>query len=296
MLRHAVLILLLVAAPAVASHAASVSGRFDVGGFSLNLNCQGQGRTTVVMDAGLAHSSREWEDIQSALSRNARVCTYDRAGYGLSDPGPPPRASSRLAAELRTLLERARIPPPYLLVGHSLGGYNMRAFAGLYPQETTGLVLVDAPHEALVHGFLESYFMQLIDPHGILQQLWQPGLLTNLSQLDLTPFAPLVGMTPSALRTALNEAAAFQESSNELRALGIRPELPVIVIMHGYRVFPATEIGNQMEEAWLAWQKDWASHHRFNRVIIAEHSAHDIPSTEPGVIVDAVRLLLGLSH
>ncbi|NJN47175.1 MAG: alpha/beta hydrolase [Candidatus Competibacteraceae bacterium] len=271
-----------------------LSGRFDVGGFALHMDCWGQGNPVVVLDAGLAHSSRGWGRIIRDLSGTARVCAYDRAGYGLSDPGPLPRTSSRMAAELRTLLERAQIPPPFLLVGHSLGGHNMRMFAGLYPHETAGLILVDAPHEALVQDFLESYFMRLIDPHGVLQQLWQPGLLAELNQVDLAPLAPLIGMKPNVLRTALNEVAAFQESSRELRALGIRSEVPLVVIMHGYRVFPSTPMGDQMEQAWLAWQRDFAARHRYNRFIIAQRSGHDIPGTEPEVISSAVRLLLDL--
>jgi pimeloyl-ACP methyl ester carboxylesterase len=296
MLRYVAVVFVILTTHPTPANAVPVSGRFDVGGFALHLDCRGQGQPTVVLDAGLAHSSREWSRIVRDLSGATRVCAYDRAGYGLSDPGPLPRTSSRMAAELRTLLARAHIPAPFMLVGHSLGGYNMRLFSGLYPQETAGLVLVDAPHEALVHGFLESYFMRLIDPNGVLRQLWQPGLLAELSQLDLAPLAPLIGMKPATLRTALNEIAAFQESSNELRTLGVRAEVPLVVIMHGYRVFPSTPMGDQMERAWLAWQRDLASRHRFSRFIFAERSGHDIPDTEPQVISDAVRVLLRLDR
>src|SRR5512147_669788 len=100
--------------------------RVDIGGYSLAIRCQGRGSPTVLLDAGLGGAAIEWTRVQDSLARNTRVCAYDRAGYGDSDPGPPPRSSSRIAAELRTLLERARIRPPYLLVGHSFGGYNMR--------------------------------------------------------------------------------------------------------------------------------------------------------------------------
>ena len=125
-------------------------GRFiDLGTHRLHLLEKGQGSPTIVLEAGLMSTVLSWSEIQSTLSRSYRVVSYDRAGLGWSDLGPMPRTADRMVEELHTLLERAAIPPPYVLVGHSFGGLTMPLFAARYPQETAGVVLVDpvAPAE-----------------------------------------------------------------------------------------------------------------------------------------------------
>ncbi|MGI8746474.1 MAG: alpha/beta fold hydrolase [Bryobacteraceae bacterium] len=113
----------------------------DVGEFRLNLYCAGQGSPTVVLEVGLADSLDSWSRVQPEIARFARVCSYDRAGYGYSDPGPMPRTSDRIASELRAALRSAHENPPFLLVGHSFGGFNVRVFNGKYPDEVAGLDL-----------------------------------------------------------------------------------------------------------------------------------------------------------
>ena len=108
-------------------------GRFiDVGGFRLHLYATGEGAPVVVFDAALAGSSISWTFVQPAVARFARACAYDRAGFGWSEGGPMPRTAGRIADELRVLLDRAGEPPPYLLVGHSFGGFVTRIFAAKY--------------------------------------------------------------------------------------------------------------------------------------------------------------------
>jgi len=119
----------------------------DVGGYRLHINCTGAGRTTVILDAGLGGSSLDWSRVQPGVATFTRVCSYDRAGYGWSDSGPKPRTSGRIVAELHALLVKAGIPGPYILVGQSFGGLNVRLYAYTYPQEVAGMVLVDASHE-----------------------------------------------------------------------------------------------------------------------------------------------------
>ena len=121
----------------------------DIGTHRLHLLEEGQGSPTIILEAGLMSTVLSWSEIQSALAQSYRVVSYDRAGLGWSDLGPMPRTAERMVEELRTLLERAAIPPPYVLVGHSFGGLTMPLFAARYPQETAGVVLVDpvAPAE-----------------------------------------------------------------------------------------------------------------------------------------------------
>jgi pimeloyl-ACP methyl ester carboxylesterase len=107
----------------------------DIGGYLLKINCTGNRSPTVILEAGLGDVSIEWSRVQPEIAKFARVCSYDRAGYASSDAGPMPRTSVQIAKELHT---------PYLLVGHSFGGYNVRVFNGNYPGEVTGIVLVDS--------------------------------------------------------------------------------------------------------------------------------------------------------
>jgi pimeloyl-ACP methyl ester carboxylesterase len=102
----------------------------DIGKFKLNLHCIGEGSPTVVPESGLTDSLDSWIRVQPGIARFARVCSYDRAGYGYSDPGPMPRTSDQIASELHAALQSAGEKPPYLLVGHSFGGYNVRVFNG----------------------------------------------------------------------------------------------------------------------------------------------------------------------
>ena len=115
----------------------------DVGGHRLHVLDSGKGHPTVVFEAGLPGSVLSWHQVQQELARLVRVVSYDRAGLGWSDPGPEPRTAERIVEELRLLLDRAGVPGPYILVGHSFGGLTTRLFAARYPDEVAGLVLVD---------------------------------------------------------------------------------------------------------------------------------------------------------
>jgi pimeloyl-ACP methyl ester carboxylesterase len=122
----------------------------DIGGRRLHLYCMGTMAgpdaipVSVVFESGIAASSLNWRRVQVDVAKFAHACSYDRAGYGWSDAGPGPRSARAAAADLRRLLQTARVPPPYVLVGHSYGGYVIVMFAAEYPGDVAGLVLVDA--------------------------------------------------------------------------------------------------------------------------------------------------------
>ncbi len=101
----------------------------------------------MVQESGLAESLDTWKRVQPEIAQRTRVCSYDRAGYGYSDPGPMPRTSDRIASELHAALQSAGEKPPYLLVGHSFGGFNVRVFNAKYSDQVAGLILVDSTQE-----------------------------------------------------------------------------------------------------------------------------------------------------
>ena len=115
----------------------------DLGTHRLHLYETGGSGPTILLEAGLMSTVLSWSGLQRELSRGFRVVSYDRAGLGWSDPGPLPRTADRIVDELNTLLERAAIPGPYVLVGHSFGGLTMPLFAARFPEKVAGLVLVD---------------------------------------------------------------------------------------------------------------------------------------------------------
>src|SRR5215210_6974824 len=120
----------------------------DVGYYSLHLYCTGEGGApTVVMDSGLGGTVLDWQLVQPEVAKFMRVCTYDRAGMGWSDPGAQPRTSQQIVKELHTLLGNAGVQGPYVLVGHSLGGTNMQVYDNQYSDEVAGIVLVDSALE-----------------------------------------------------------------------------------------------------------------------------------------------------
>jgi pimeloyl-ACP methyl ester carboxylesterase len=121
----------------------------DVGGHRLHLNCAGSGTPTVVLESGLGETSAYWGWISTSVARDTKVCMYDRAGRGWSDATSVSQDGVAVATDLHTLLDRARVPGPFVLVGHSSGAQYVRIFAGRYPEQVAGVVLLDGqPAEA----------------------------------------------------------------------------------------------------------------------------------------------------
>jgi pimeloyl-ACP methyl ester carboxylesterase len=136
-----------VSAQDLPTSAPSAPGRLiDVGGWRLHLYCTGparSGQATVILEAGIGDFSVEWSLVQPKVAAFARVCSYDRADEGWSDYGPHPRTMHQIVSELHTLLTKAGMQPPYVLVGHSYGGWLVRLYRSQYPSEVVGLVLVE---------------------------------------------------------------------------------------------------------------------------------------------------------
>ena len=132
----------------------------DVGPYRLHLECTGSGAPTVVLEPGAGASAASLGWIAPTVARDTRVCVYDRAGRGWSDPAPSPPDGAQIATDLHTLLGRAHVPGPYVLAGHSFGGLYVMSFAARYPEQVAGMILVDstAPSTAPVSpGRVGSY-------------------------------------------------------------------------------------------------------------------------------------------
>lgn len=121
----------------------------NIGSHQLHIYATGNGSPTVVLEAGGLGWSLDWHLVQTEVAKFTRVCSYDRAGFGWSESGPAPRTSKQIVTELHALLEKAEISKPYILVGASFGGHTARLFTKSYPGEVSGIILVDARHEAI---------------------------------------------------------------------------------------------------------------------------------------------------
>ncbi len=193
----------------------------DVGGYRLHLYCTGEGGPTVVLEFGLDGSYLDWYKVQPQVARFTRVCSYDRAGYGWSDPSPRPRIPSVMSEELHTLLANAGEKPPYILVGHSLGSFDVLMYAHRYPQEVAGVVLVDGAHpdELLPFYFQKKLWlrmMQITMPFGLPR--WRgwcgsgPGEIAGMKRA--------IGCRSQVYATHYAQWEAFPESADEVRRLG----------------------------------------------------------------------------
>jgi pimeloyl-ACP methyl ester carboxylesterase len=186
----------------------ATGGMYDVGGYYLRIECQGSGDSTVVFDSGLSQPRDTWGVVPGEVSKFARVCTYDRAGVGESDRAGFVRTSEDVVRELRTLLGRAREKGPFILVGHSFGGLNVRLFASDEPDDVAGLVLVDPSHE----GQYQKLASDL--PHDEAEEFLAHEGGENDEQMDmLTSASKMQSIAgPSAIPTILLSA---QPSSPE---------------------------------------------------------------------------------
>lgn len=269
---------------------------FDVGGYRLHINCTGTGGPAVIIDAGLGDWSTIWAWVQPEVAKSTRVCTYDRAGYGWSDPGPLPRNAEQFAKELHTLLHEANIPGPYVMVGHSLGGLTVRVFTGMYPSEVAGVVLIDSMSprqfeqssaDTLAQSDSQSH------PFTIYPALARIGLVRLLARpLGLIPHLPpeaekayLAGIShPTYLQTYFgDESQALPASEKQSEAVKTFGNLPLIVLtaklnpIHG----------------WQDWQTELLQLSSNSQQLFAE-SDHSIEFLKPDAAVDAILKMVEL--
>lgn len=256
----------------------------DVGGHRLHVWCTGTGVPSVILETGLSGSTADWGFVQPEVAKFTRVCSYDRAGRGYSDPGPSPRTARRIARELAVLLERSDIGRPFVLVGASSGGFSVRVFASEHSEHVAGLVLVDASHENQAHQIPQlARFVPFLASIGALR-LW--GVSFGPSPESLAPsvrkFARATSFRAAGYRAAADEIIHIRESAAEVRAT--RRALPIpVVIVTGTRGLDAT---------WRDLQRDQIGISRRGCQMMAEQSGHVVAIDQPEVVVDAIHAVV----
>ena len=281
----------------------------DVGGYRLHLDCVGQGSPTIVIDAGAGNWSVAWTKIQEQLAGETHVCTFDRAGLGWSEPGIQPRTSAVMADELHLLLHHAGLSAPFVLVGHSLGGYNARVFTDRYRSEVAGLVLVDSAHEGQWREL--PIEVNQFRNNG-LRQLYVAKLMARLGLLHVLNVPnPQVDRVPSGLRPAYSaylaqakvydawqsEMQSVDQSAAQVDATRSISDLPLVVVSagHSFDAFKSLAKNIPLDKAnktWLDLQSDLALLSSNTTQLIDPTATHDINFDDPDLIVKGIRIAL----
>jgi len=266
----------------------------DVGGHRLHLLAKGVG-PTVVIEQGAGGPSLAWLGLQEQMAEFAHVCLYDRAGYQWSDPLPAPRSLEDRVRDLRTLLHAAQLPEPYILVGHSYGGFLIRLFAREYPASVAGLVLVDTPHEL---SYCQRDVLSLYAKFTLLMKAMRLLSLFGLPRLLTAWFTKTDSEQMNAFMVRREYYAAASDDIASLQRAApwlIKPEafsplgdLPIAVITHG-QPFPGPFA--LLEKTWREGQDRLAALSTNSVLLVAEKSNHMIQNDEPEIIVEAVRSL-----
>ena len=270
----------------------------DVGGRIMHIDCTGDGSPTVILDSGLGDTFLSWRKVQPEIAKFTRVCSYDRAGLGYSDSSSQPRTGKVIAEELHALLQAASIPPPYILVGHSMGGYDVRLYASLYRSEVAGMVLVDASHPDQENRFprelkdmegswrREAEFLAYTSPFGV------PRLLGFCDDQALERAAEC---NFHSARESVAELKAFPQSAAETVATGTLGDMPLAVLSHDPDKPSADllpDLAKPTNEAWEKMQQELAHLSTRGTQAIAKGSSHYIQLDRPDMVIDAVRAVV----
>jgi pimeloyl-ACP methyl ester carboxylesterase len=286
----------------------------DIGGYRLHLYCTGEGDPTIVLDSGAAGPGLMWALVQPELSKMNRVCSYDRAGLGWSDTAPTKRTSQNMVAELHILLTNAGIKPPYLLVGHSLAGFNVRIYANQYPGEVVGVVLVNAAYEG---SQLSLACQQVFKANTGFARLMQPLTVLGITRIadKFGAFTSITnevfGSLPADLKAELTtltiyrhqywatfdaEVSMVEEDEAQAKAFGSLGTVPLMVVSGtpdvgrippdlGCSVQEVIEQEKTAQIALAALSSD-------SDLILCDTCGHYIPMTNPELVIEAFRQLL----
>ena len=291
----------------------------EVDGTRMHIRCEGTGSPTAVMEAGSGDCSLSWALVQQNVSAFTRVCTYDRQGYGWSDPVSGPLTASNLTGRLHTLLSRANVSPPYVLVGHSLGGVYVRYYTHRYPDEVAGMVLVDPGSEwqmirtgvnftreqkaaislktSLLRGMgKEAANGTFVKNLSLFQNYCNP----KLPAYEYHAFQALLATEPSFWDACAVEGESgfsiWEEVSREnITSLGT---IPLIVVSYGRDMGFSTDPDENKyaNTVFRTLQKEMAAESLQGKYLIATGSSHYIQIDEPALVTGAIRSVVNATR
>jgi pimeloyl-ACP methyl ester carboxylesterase len=290
----------------------------DLGSRRMNLYCSGSGAPAVILDSGLSDPDIVWGFVQPILARQTRVCSYDRAGIGYSDPATRASTTGNIVDDLHRLLRAAGVPAPYIMVGHSLGGLDVQLYAYRHPHEVAGMVLVDSAYEGEFEGpggerLLDTKTAQLLDqfrkcvaaaPDGFVAgtELFKecidgPDSEPNVHfSAAISAALAAVQARPAFQRAQLSELeSAYAVGAHELLAAR-RPygDMPLEVLTAGAQPKgdPTAEDSARSKEAWAAHEAVAKLSTRGIHRTIAD-SPHYIQLYRPEEVIAAIKEIMG---
>jgi len=302
------------ASRAYAKGAYPPAGRLvDIGGRRMQIDCRGAGTPVVVFESGLdTLGALSWSTVQDAVARTTRACAYSRAGVMWSDPSNRPFSPQGEAEDLHRTLAAAGETPPFVMVGHSLGGPYLLNYTGQYPAEVAGLVFVDASHPdqvARMNAAIGKPLDQGADMAKIGDRLSWTGIVRIMNArgpggppgLSRQAARANAALLPRSLHAMVGEfdgiGATFADAGRH-RNLGDRP---LVVLTHGEPTPPAAlaaakinaEQGRRLDAEWLKLQDEEATWSTHSRHTIVEGAPHYIHLVKPQVVVDAIKDVVG---
>jgi pimeloyl-ACP methyl ester carboxylesterase len=274
----------------------------DAGGHRLHLYCTGTGSPTVVFEAGKGGTSLDWSLVQLQLETETRVCAYDRAGTGWSEPGPLPRTPEQVVTEFHTMLQTSGEAGPYILVAHSLGGRYVRLFAEQYPDEVVGMVLVDARseyHDLHMDPALKAEMAARNTPGPEIEPMRRLGLLRLFAvqlfallnpESTLLPAKTLTTMMvqstrPTAIGASQSEFIEIERSDALLQTATLG-DMPLRVLV--------SEETTSIAPFWMEGEEDQAARST-NSTLTLLPGGHFLMYGNAGAVVAAVREVLQLA-
>jgi pimeloyl-ACP methyl ester carboxylesterase len=270
----------------------------DVGPYELHIYCTGSGTPAAILDSGRGDTYISWRKVQSQIAQFTRVCSYDRAGLGFSYYSRHPSTSKDFAKELHILLHNAGIPSPYILVGHSMGGFDVRLFASLYRTEVAGMVLVDSSHPEQQKRFppalndmdatwlREQEFFEFTMPFGIPRLLGFCGDDAEARAADCNFHT---------VREGVAELKSISESAAQTALTGSLGDMPLVVLSSDPdRPQPdlPEDLVKPTNDAWQQMQKELAQLSTRGTQRIAKGSGHYIQLDRPDLVIEAVHTVV----
>lgn len=264
--------------------AAAATGRdVDIGGRTLHLAIYGHGSPAVIVEAGLSEPAVEsgtWNSVITNVAKTTTICVYDRAGLGKSNAATNSvRTTRSIVDDLHALLKKADIRPPYILVGHSLGGFTVRLYAGQYPQEVAGVVLVDSSYPNQWPKLLAA-----LPPESPSEPKSIKNARTFFAGREIDP-----NNNPEHLDLAA--------SSREVGAITNLGNLPLIVLSHSraWSIDPnlPKDVSDKIEQQWEQWQNELCRLSTQSSHQTALKAGHYIQQDEPQLVTDAILKIKG---
>lgn len=276
-------------------------------GRQMFLHCVGAGSPAVIFDSGAGSDSSAWHGVWQETGKSTLACTYDRAGLGLSDPGPLPRDTTAVANDIDALLTAAKIPGPYILVGHSLGSYHIRQFANTRFDKMAGMVLVDPSGDGQDARFMAAIPKAFAAANAQMDTMKSLNCVASLRAKLVAKADKLaqdcLGNDADIIESYLSEVDAMAGASTEQLTKSRRQwgAMPLIVLTRGDYdkdmppIFSA-EDRKGMQKVWVAMHEEMTALSTAGKHVTVPGAGHGIQRDKPQAVIDAVAEVLAAAR